>query len=103
MAGNEGMKELVEVINRLQDSFAYTSSSLNLQLPMIAVVGGQSTGKSSVLEAVAGRYVLKAFTSPASIRLANINPKHQAFFLEFAETFCLGVLASSQDVHSSFK
>ncbi|CAG0894519.1 unnamed protein product [Darwinula stevensoni] len=55
MAGNEGMKELVEVINRLQDCFAYTSSSLNLQLPMIAVVGGQSAGKSSVLEAVAGR------------------------------------------------
>ncbi|CAG0902017.1 unnamed protein product [Darwinula stevensoni] len=55
MATNEGMKELVMVINRLQDAFSSTSTSLNLQLPMIAVVGGQSAGKSSVLEAVAGR------------------------------------------------
>ncbi|CAG0903889.1 unnamed protein product, partial [Darwinula stevensoni] len=56
MASNEGMKELVTVINKIHDAFASSSATdLNLQLPMIAVVGGQSAGKSSVLEAVAGR------------------------------------------------
>ncbi|CAG0889897.1 unnamed protein product, partial [Darwinula stevensoni] len=55
MTGNQEMEDLVMMINRLQDAFATTSSSLNLQLPMIAVIGGQSAGKSSVLEAVAGR------------------------------------------------
>ncbi|CAG0905374.1 unnamed protein product [Darwinula stevensoni] len=55
MTGNTEMEDLVMMINKLQDAFATTSSSLNLQLPMIAVIGGQSAGKSSVLEAVAGR------------------------------------------------
>ncbi|CAG0878523.1 unnamed protein product [Darwinula stevensoni] len=55
MGSNEEMKELVTVINKLQDAFASTYSGVNLELPKIAVIGGQSAGKSSVLESVAGR------------------------------------------------
>lgn len=55
MSTNQGMKELILTINKLQDIFAITGKSLGLQLPQIAVVGGQSTGKSSVLENFVGK------------------------------------------------
>ncbi|CAG0894521.1 unnamed protein product [Darwinula stevensoni] len=62
-----GMKQLVEVINKLQDAFSCTCS-LHLQLPMIAVVGGQSAGKSSVIEAIAGRDFLPRGTGTVTRR-----------------------------------
>lgn len=42
-------------MNRLQDAFAQLGVSMALDLPQIAVVGGQSAGKSSVLENFVGR------------------------------------------------
>ena len=57
MSTNEGMKELIVTINKLQDVFTTTGTKLGLQLPQIAVVGGQSAGKSSVLENFVGKYV----------------------------------------------
>lgn len=53
---NKGMESLIQIVNSLQDTFAQISGfQFNLDLPQIAVVGGQSAGKSSVLENFVGR------------------------------------------------
>ncbi|RXN23956.1 dynamin-3-like isoform X1 [Labeo rohita] len=54
--GNRGMEELIPLVNRLQDAFSSIGQSCNLDLPQIAVVGGQSAGKSSVLENFVGKH-----------------------------------------------
>ncbi|BGP37737.1 vacuolar protein sorting-associated protein 1 [Rhodotorula kratochvilovae] len=49
-------KHLISTINKLQDAFAQSGlSSAPIDLPQIAVIGSQSSGKSSVLENVVGR------------------------------------------------
>uniref|UniRef100_A0A2I3S293 dynamin GTPase n=1 Tax=Pan troglodytes TaxID=9598 RepID=A0A2I3S293_PANTR len=48
--GNRGMEDLIPLVNRLQDAFSAIGQNADLDLPQIAVVGGQSAGKSSVLE-----------------------------------------------------
>lgn len=61
------MEKLIPIINKLQDVFTVigTDETLSLDLPQIVVVGSQSSGKSSVLEALVGRdflprgYILK--------------------------------------------
>ncbi|XP_049571481.1 dynamin-3 isoform X3 [Orcinus orca] len=53
--GNREMEELIPLVNRLQDAFSSLGQSCLLELPQIAVVGGQSAGKSSVLENFVGR------------------------------------------------
>ncbi|XP_072299305.1 dynamin-2 isoform X3 [Eucyclogobius newberryi] len=53
--GNRGMEDLIPLINKLQDAFSSIGQTANLDLPQIAVVGGQSAGKSSVLENFVGR------------------------------------------------
>uniref|UniRef100_A0A671M316 dynamin GTPase n=1 Tax=Sinocyclocheilus anshuiensis TaxID=1608454 RepID=A0A671M316_9TELE len=42
-------------VNRMQDAFSAIGQNANLDLPQIAVVGGQSAGKSSVLENFVGK------------------------------------------------
>ncbi|XP_021963357.1 dynamin isoform X3 [Folsomia candida] len=54
-AGNAGMESLIPIVNKLQDAFTQLGVSMSLDLPQIAVVGGQSAGKSSVLENFVGR------------------------------------------------
>ncbi|XP_039979131.1 dynamin-1-like [Xiphias gladius] len=53
--GNRGMEELIPLVNQLQDAFSSIGQNSNLDLPQIAVVGGQSAGKSSVLENFVGK------------------------------------------------
>ncbi|BDA44916.1 Dynamin-related protein DNM1 [Coccomyxa sp. Obi] len=46
---------LIPAINKLQDIFSQVTIDFRLDLPQVAVVGSQSSGKSSVLEALVGR------------------------------------------------
>ncbi|GAA5845200.1 hypothetical protein JCM5353_003443 [Sporobolomyces roseus] len=49
-------QNLIRTVNKLQDAFASSGLSSNpIDLPQIAVVGSQSSGKSSVLENIVGR------------------------------------------------
>lgn len=52
-----GMEQLIPIVNKLQDAFTQLGVHMQLDLPQIAVVGGQSAGKSSVLENFVGRWV----------------------------------------------
>ncbi|CAD7923987.1 unnamed protein product [Amoebophrya sp. A120] len=49
------MENLIEVINQLHDVFLSVGFHVEVDLPQIAVIGGQSVGKSSVLESIVGR------------------------------------------------
>lgn len=51
------MEQLIPIMNRLQDALLTLGSGdgTTFDLPQIAVVGAQSVGKSSVLEAVIGK------------------------------------------------
>ncbi|ODN03957.1 Dynamin [Orchesella cincta] len=54
-SGNTGMEQLIPIVNKLQDAFTQLGVHMQLDLPQIAVVGGQSAGKSSVLENFVGK------------------------------------------------
>uniref|UniRef100_A0A8K9XUR2 dynamin GTPase n=1 Tax=Oncorhynchus mykiss TaxID=8022 RepID=A0A8K9XUR2_ONCMY len=82
--GNRGMEDLIPLINKLQDAFSCIGQSCNLDLPQIAVVGGQSAGKSSVLENFVGRDFLPRGSGivtrrPLVLQLVN----NQAEYAEF--------------------
>jgi len=52
---NRGMEGLIPIINKIQDCFTSLGTHQAVDLPQIAVVGGQSAGKSSVLENFVGK------------------------------------------------
>jgi len=52
------MDELIPIVGKLQDVLGGLGQTSNLNLPQIVVIGGQSSGKSSVLEALVGRSFL---------------------------------------------
>ncbi|XP_023222598.1 dynamin-1-like [Centruroides sculpturatus] len=52
---NEGMEDLIILVNSIQDLLTPLNLNFTVQLPQIAVVGAQSVGKSSVLENIVGR------------------------------------------------
>ncbi|XP_054720945.1 dynamin-2-like [Uloborus diversus] len=51
-------RELIDVVNDLQNKVAASGHTLEISLPQIVVVGTQSAGKSSVLESFVGREFL---------------------------------------------
>ncbi|XP_072310901.1 dynamin-1-like protein isoform X1 [Eucyclogobius newberryi] len=72
------MDALIPVINKLQDVFNTVGSDI-IQLPQIAVVGTQSSGKSSVLESLVGRDLLPRGTGvvtrrPLILQLVYVDP-----------------------------
>ncbi|XP_077534378.1 dynamin-1 shibire isoform X4 [Haemaphysalis longicornis] len=84
MSGNDGMEGLIPIVNRLQDAYTQLGASLTLDLPQIAVVGGQSAGKSSVLENFVGRDFLPRGSGivtrrPLVLQLINCNTEHGEF------------------------
>ncbi|KAL3957722.1 hypothetical protein ACCO45_008300 [Purpureocillium lilacinum] len=54
-AGGISDPALIQLVNKLQDVFATVGVNNPIDLPQIAVVGSQSSGKSSVLENIVGR------------------------------------------------
>ncbi|XP_071374149.1 dynamin-1-like protein isoform X3 [Centroberyx affinis] len=73
------MEALIPVINKLQDVFNTVGADI-IQLPQIAVVGTQSSGKSSVLESLVGRDLLPRGTGivtrrPLILQLVHIDPE----------------------------
>mmetsp|Transcript_24788 Transcript_24788/g.68601 ORF Transcript_24788/g.68601 Transcript_24788/m.68601 type:complete len:717 (+) Transcript_24788:56-2206(+) len=52
------MESLIPIASKLQDVLGAIGQTQNLDLPQIVVVGGQSSGKSSVLESLVGRSFL---------------------------------------------
>ncbi|CAL1568913.1 unnamed protein product [Knipowitschia caucasica] len=72
------MEALIPVINKLQDVFNTVGADI-IQLPQIAVVGTQSSGKSSVLESLVGRDLLPRGTGvvtrrPLILQLLHLDP-----------------------------
>ncbi|CAG0923724.1 unnamed protein product [Notodromas monacha] len=84
MAGNTGMEQLIPIVNKLQDAFTQLGVHMQLDLPQIAVVGGQSAGKSSVLENFVGRDFLPRGSGivtrrPLILQLINNNYEYGEF------------------------
>ncbi|KAE8583045.1 hypothetical protein XENTR_v10020416 [Xenopus tropicalis] len=82
--GNRGMEELIPLVNRLQDAFSSIGQNANLDLPQIAVVGGQSAGKSSVLENFVGKDFLPRGSGivtrrPLVLQLVNSSTEYGEF------------------------
>ncbi|XP_043963971.1 dynamin-1-like protein isoform X2 [Gambusia affinis] len=75
------MEALIPVINKLQDVFNTVGTDI-IQLPQIAVVGTQSSGKSSVLESLVGRDLLPRGTGivtrrPLILQLVHVDRKNE--------------------------
>ncbi|XP_061382956.1 dynamin isoform X5 [Danaus plexippus] len=84
MSGNLGMEQLIPIVNKLQDAFTQLGVHMQLDLPQIAVVGGQSAGKSSVLENFVGRDFLPRGSGivtrrPLILQLINSNAEYAEF------------------------
>ncbi|XP_074187185.1 dynamin-1 isoform X1 [Rhinolophus sinicus] len=82
--GNRGMEDLIPLVNRLQDAFSAIGQNADLDLPQIAVVGGQSAGKSSVLENFVGRDFLPRGSGivtrrPLVLQLVNATTEYAEF------------------------
>uniref|UniRef100_A0A674PMX5 Dynamin-1-like protein n=1 Tax=Takifugu rubripes TaxID=31033 RepID=A0A674PMX5_TAKRU len=75
------MEALIPVVNKLQDVFNTVGADI-IQLPQIAVVGTQSSGKSSVLESLVGRDLLPRGTGivtrrPLILQLVHVDIENE--------------------------
>ena len=74
------LEDLIPTVNKLQDVM-YASGIDTLDLPVLAVIGSQSSGKSSILETLVGRDFLPRGTGivtrrPLVLQLNNISHKN---------------------------
>ncbi|KAG7193047.1 Dynamin- GTPase protein [Scheffersomyces spartinae] len=72
------LQDLIPVVNKLQD-IVTTTQLADLDLPILAVVGSQSCGKSSVIENIVGKDFLPRGTGivtrrPLVLQLIHVNP-----------------------------
>ncbi|CAG2171297.1 unnamed protein product, partial [Oppiella nova] len=79
--------DLIKVVNELQDRLNPLGFSNSFDLPQIAVVGGQSSGKSSVLESIVGHDFLPRGSGivtrrPLILQLIQ-DPNSDVFYGEF--------------------
>ncbi|KAG4069672.1 hypothetical protein HA402_014695 [Bradysia odoriphaga] len=83
-SGNAGMEKLIPTVNKLQDICSQMGTTLQFDLPQIAVIGSQSAGKSSVLENFVGRDFLPRGSGivtrrPLILQLINSNEEYGEF------------------------
>eukprot|EP00039_Didymoeca_costata_P012952 m.189725 g.189725 ORF g.189725 m.189725 type:complete len:832 (-) comp15632_c0_seq13:173-2668(-) len=78
---NDGMRDLIAMVNKMQDAYSQLGAQVPIDLPQIAVVGGQSAGKSSVLENFVGKDFLPRgsgiVTRRPLILQLNYNPNNE--------------------------
>ncbi|KAK2717455.1 hypothetical protein QYM36_006285 [Artemia franciscana] len=84
LINNKAMEELISIVNKLQDICTNHGTKLSLDLPQIAVIGGQSAGKSSVLESFVRRDFLPRGTGivtrrPLILQLINSHEEYAEF------------------------
>ena len=77
------MDQLIPIASKLQDVLGALGHTQSLDLPQIVVVGGQSSGKSSVLESIVGRSFLPRGTGivtrrPLILQLFNTSKDSKA-------------------------
>lgn len=82
---------LIQLVNKLQDVFATVGVNNPIDLPQIAVVGSQSSGKSSVLENIVGRDFLPRGSGivtrrPLVLQLINRAPQSNGVKAEEVDT-----------------
>ena len=70
------MEKLIPLVNKLQEIFIKTKVPFTVEMPQIVVIGGQSSGKSSVLESIVGRDFLPRGTNIVTRRPAIIMLNH---------------------------
>jgi dynamin 1-like protein len=66
------MEKLIPLISKLQEIFYKAKMPFEIDFPQIVVVGGQSAGKSSVLESIVGRDFLPRGTNIVTRRPIHI-------------------------------
>ncbi|KAM0028527.1 putative dynamin, GTPase region, Dynamin superfamily [Helianthus debilis subsp. tardiflorus] len=81
---------VIPIVNKLQDIVAHLGNSSTIELPQVAVVGSQSSGKSSVLEALVGRDFLPRGSDictrrPLVLQLVQIKRKADGTDEEYGE------------------
>ena len=73
------MDRLIPLINKLQEVFARTKVKHDVSLPQIVVIGGQSSGKSSVLESIVGIDLLPRGTNIVTRRPTILQLNHTSY------------------------